>query len=484
MTKTLHLRRLAAVAAALGALFLGSACSSFFDVPNTNQPNLEDLLQNPTRTKLAGAATGLFAGARTDIQGLIWRVGSLGREGINLSGNNQPDYLEPYFLSSLVGSGFGGALWGGRYTHIRNINIYLAALAKVGTGEVSDPEKAASRAVANTLKALAFMYVIETRDSLGAPVDVDLPITAPLGLFVNRDSVYRYITGLLDSAQADLGRAVATPFPFPIPSGFGSFNTPGTFVAVNRALAAKAQVLRATASGCGTPCYTAALTALSGSFITNSSADFATGAYFNFSAGSNDVTNDLSDPLGSVNFYAHPSEIADAQLQIGGAKDQRVLDKIAAATDTQLVGGISEIPGTDKFTMYFTGGVADQNHSIPIIRDEELVLLRAEANWFAGSKVQALADIDSVRVKAGKLAPTTLTIASPDADFVTELMYDRRYSLMWEQGTRWIDARRFNRMGDLPATPPTGGHIAKVMPVPDFECAARGKPTSCTPLFP
>src|SRR5256885_10140659 len=101
-------------------------------------------------------------------------------------------------------------------------------------------------------------------------------------------------------------------------------------------------------------------------------------AYFNFSAGSNDVTNDLSDPLGSVNFYAHPSEIADAQLQIGGAKDQRVLDKIAAATDTQLVGGISEIPGTDKFTVYFTGGVADQNHSIPIIRDEELVLLRAE----------------------------------------------------------------------------------------------------------
>ena len=480
MTTTLHLRRLAAVAAALGALLLG-ACSSFFDVPNTNQPNLEDLVQNPDSAKLSKAATGLFASARTDIQGLIWRLGSLGREGINLSGNNQPDYLEPYFLSSLVGSGFGGALWTNRYTHIRNINIYLAALAKVSTGKLSDPTKAASRAVATTLKGLALMYVIETRDSLGAPVDVDLPITAPLGPFVSRDSVYGYITGLLDSAQADLGRAGTTAFPFPVPSGFGSFNTPTTFLEFNRALAAKAQVLRATASGCGMPCYAAALTALSGSFITNSSADFATGAYFNFSAGPNDVTNDLSDPLGSVNFYAHPSEIADAQLQVGGAKDQRVLDKIVAATDTQTVGGISEIPGTDKFTVYFTGGVADQNHSIPIIRDEELVLLRAEANWFGGSKLQALADIDSVRVGSGNLPQTTLTIASPDAAFVTELLYNRRYSLMWEQGTRWIDARRYNRMGDIPATPPTGGHVAKVMPVPDFECAARGLPVNCTP---
>jgi len=483
MTTTHGLRRTTLAGATVAALISAGACSGFFDVPNTNQPNLEDLTTNPTRAKLSGAATGLFAGARGDIQGLIWRVGSLGREGINLSGNNQPDYLEPYFLSTLVGSGFGGALWGGRYAHIRNINTYLTALDKVSTAQVSDAEKAASRGLANTLKALAFVYVIETRDSLGAPVDVDVPITAPLGPFVSRDSVYGYVIGLLDSAQTDLGRAGAS-FPFTIPSGFGSFNTPSAFLEVNRALAAKAQVLRATAAGCGVPCYTAALAALSSSFLSSRPADFTTGAYFNFSTGSNDVTNGLSDPLGSVNFYAHPSELADAQLQPGGAKDQRVVDKITAATDTQTVGGISEIPGTDKFTVYFTGGQADPGHSIPIIRDEELVLLRAEANWFGGNKLQALADIDSVRIGAGKLTPTTVTIASPDSAFVKELLYNRRYSLMWEQGTRWIDARRYNRMGDVPATPPTGGHVAKVMPIPDNECAARGLLVNCTPLNP
>jgi len=111
MINTLGLRTAALAGATVAALIGAGACSGFFDVPNTNQPNLEDLTKNPTRTKLAGAASGLFAGARTDIQGFIWRVGSLGREGINLSGNNQPDYLEPYFLSSEVDSAvrFGAA---------------------------------------------------------------------------------------------------------------------------------------------------------------------------------------------------------------------------------------------------------------------------------------------------------------------------------------------------------------------------------------
>ena len=103
MTITLHSRRLAAAGAAIVSLLLGAACSGFFDVPNTNQPNLEDLIANPTRAKLSAAATGIFASARGDILGHVWRLGSLGREGINLSGNNQPDYQEPYFLAALTG---------------------------------------------------------------------------------------------------------------------------------------------------------------------------------------------------------------------------------------------------------------------------------------------------------------------------------------------------------------------------------------------
>ena len=490
MTTTLHSRRLAAAAAGFVALLLGAACSDFFNVPNTNQPNLEDLLANPTRAKLGAAATGIFASARGDIQGHIWRLGSLGREGINLSGNNQPDYQEPYFLAALTGN-FGGALWAGRYAAIRNVNIYLTALGRVATGEVSDAEKAASRGMANTMKALAFLYVIETRDSLGAPVDVDIPITAPPAAFVAKDSVYGYALHLLDSARADLTRADSTPFPFPLPPGFAGtaqnaedFSLPVSFLKFNRALAAKAEVLRATAASCGVPCYTVALADLSASFVTSSPGDFPKGAYFDFSNAAGDTPNGLSEPLNGVTFFAHPSDTADAQLQAGGAKDQRVLDKIVPGLTRQVLGGIPDIPGELKFTIYFTAGSADPGRPIPIIRDEELVLLRAEAEWFTTAKAAALTDINLVRQNAGGLAPTVLTIASPDSAFVTELMYNRRYSLLWEQGTRWIDARRFHRLGDIPKQPPVGGNVAPVMPIPDAECNARGLTNSCTPLTP
>ena len=82
-TRALH--RLAAAYLA-GALLVG-ACGDF-NVTNPNQPTLDDLVNNPTRTKLSAAATGLFIGVRTDITGVIWRLGSMGREGVNLSGNN------------------------------------------------------------------------------------------------------------------------------------------------------------------------------------------------------------------------------------------------------------------------------------------------------------------------------------------------------------------------------------------------------------
>ena len=81
------------------------------------------------------------------------------------------------------------------------------------------------------------------------------------------------------------------------------------------------------------------------------------------------------------------------------------------------------------------------------------------------------------------------------AALVNELLYNRRYSLLWEQGTRWIDARRF---GLLAAPPPTGiqpgwslvtwpvppnspPNVPTVMPVPQTECLARGLGNTCTP---
>src|SRR5437867_22943 len=171
---TMRTRRFAIAA----SLLVLAACN--FDILNTNQPTLGDLLSNPTRDKLVAAASGLMSSSRTGMESFIWRLGSMGREGINLSGNNQPDYAEPFFGPVQGGGSFGGTQWLDRYQSIRTANIYLQALANntsmSGVDLLSDEERAASRGLANTFKALAFLYVIEPRAQLGAPVDVDRPV--------------------------------------------------------------------------------------------------------------------------------------------------------------------------------------------------------------------------------------------------------------------------------------------------------------------
>ena len=59
----------------------------------------------------------------------------------------------------------------------------------------------------NTLKALAFMYVVELRAQLGAPVEVDLAVNATPAPFASEDSVYRAILGLLEK-DADLSKTL------------------------------------------------------------------------------------------------------------------------------------------------------------------------------------------------------------------------------------------------------------------------------------
>jgi hypothetical protein len=63
-------------------------------------------------------------------------------------------------------------------------------------------------------------------------------------------------------------------------------------------------------------------------------------------------------------------------------------------------------------------------------------------------------------------------LASLGADPIGALLYERRYSLLWE-GHRWNDMRRYGRLDQLPLDLPSH-FVAKVMPVPKQESDARG----------
>lgn len=474
----------AAASAAVAALLLNAGACYSFNVTDPNGPTLSSLTNSPNRTNLAAAATGIFQSSRIDQQRLIWFVGSMGREGANLSNNNQPDWQEPYF-GPVNSSEDGARLWFDYYTAIRNANNYIDAVPKALDLVAAD--QASSIGFAQTIKALMFLYIVEVHGNLGAPVNVDIPVSAPPAPFVTEDSVYGYIIGLLDSARTHLAAAGPT-FPFSVPPGYATFSTPQTWRAYTWALTAKAEAFRATASAaCGAPCYALALTALDSSFISSDPTAFAIGPDFDFSTGSGDVENVLSEPLDGPDYFAdaltdsQPTLLPPSQLQTSGQQDQRVLNKIV-----EVPGGVSAEAGgifsALKFTVYFTGGSPNPSAPIPIIRDEELILLRAEAEIGTGDVTDAVNDLNLVRENSGGLAaysgPTTTSA------LITELLYNRQWSLLWEQGTRWIDARRFGLLATIPIYVPGGG-VSTRFPIPEDECNARGLPSTalgCSPL--
>jgi hypothetical protein len=461
----------------LGAALLGGACQDY-DILNTNAPTVETLTGTPSRAVLARAATGIFSQANADLAGLIQQWGIYGREGYNLLGNDPRETGEE-IRGPQDPAGRAGGVWAGSYQAIRTINAYLAALPN-GTG-ISEAELSASEGFAKTVKAYHYYKVAIRSGVLGMPLDVDRPITEDPAPFVSSADAFTAISALLDEAYADL-QAGGGAFPFTVAPGFAGFNTPATFAQFNRGLAARVLVMRATLVACAT-CWGQAITALNASFLTtaNLPASLGTGVYFAYSSAAGEPTNPVSENNTITRYWVHPSIITGAQQRANGEPDLRVTTKTVLGSAPR---SLNDLTGTYKPAMYNNPAnlaEADLNADIPWVKNEELILLRAEARWNTGDKAGALADIDLIRVNSGGLAPTTLTTGSSDADFVTELLYNRLYSLMWEQGVRWIDARRYGRLQALPVDRPGDTKFTNML-VPVGECDARGMSVPCTPL--
>jgi hypothetical protein len=110
---------------------------------------------------------------------------------------------------------------------------------------------------------------------------------------------------------------------------------------------------------------------------------------------------------------------------------------------------------------------------VPIIRNEELLLLRAEANIGLGNLTAALADINEVRTKSGNL-PALAPFANHDAA-LDALLYEKHYSLLFEGGHRWIDLRHYGLLDDPAYLPQSGSesYVNKAYPIPLDEQNAR-----------
>lgn len=444
------------------------ACS--LDVSDLNNPSLDDLKKHPTAISIGAACTGLLIGKRSNKaaeNGWVLQLGVLGREAYNFDAAD-PRYVNELLVGELNrGSPFGGNFWANQYGNIQLGNIVLEVLDNVS--DLSVAQKAAIRGFIKTIEALDLLDVVVTHDTNGVVLDVP---TDPLGDLtpIVRDTKQQYarIASLLDSAVADLN-AGGESFPFALPNGFDNVAKPATFLTFNRAVRARVAAYDSD--------YATVLTVLTAlaqaqSFFNDSKPpiDFNAGVYYAYSTKPGDTANALINR----NIFVHPSIAADVKSAMGNV-DARFARKTELAAN----------PGKRDTTLTFRPLYPNPEASVPLIRNEELILLKAEALFKTGKPIEAIAELNIVRTLSGNL--TAIPPTTDEETFINELLYDRKYSLLFEGGHRWIDARRFGKLNTLPifiGKDDDGKDVPDTLnvryPIPLGECNARPGEQACT----
>ena len=447
------------IALLAGVALLGG-CRDSTGVPDFNNPSYQDLLSKPlTTVTLQNLITGLVdqerAALGTAPATYIVFPEVLARDAYRTD-QSEPRYVNEFLNGTPDPGAFSG---NGAYLSftrdVRAANALLALIPSAAPAELNDTQKSATRGFARTMKALDVYHLLETRDTLGVAIDVDKPLGEALAPIVCKPKVLAYISAVLDSGYADL-QAGGTVFPFKLPPGFAGFTNPSTtFAQFNRGVKGKIELYRALdhTTPTGSAGFNAAISALNASFINSTDVSKATnGIYYTFSI----ATGDRINPLVDGNLHLNP-QISDS-LQAGDARGSKIVTLAS--------------PSTIQGVTYKSNFNASQIQPIALMKNEELVLLRAQAkvgiNDFAG----ATADVNYVRAAWG-LAPVADFATAKEA--ISRILWEKRYSLLFESAHRLVDLRAYGWLNnnffkkELP-----GDVFVKALPHPQNEADQRG----------
>ena len=449
--------RILALALGVGLL---AACTDV-NAPNLNSPSQSDYTTITDRGQVQNLVTGLISGDRGQIGGELNFGEILGRDAYELTSAEPRNWTE-LLGPSIDPSGFiGRAVW--PYGTIRLADIGIQGISAADAAVLSDADKAASLGVVHTLKALEYLRVVETRDTAGAPIAVDTGSTIVVPDVHCKPDVLNFIAAVLDSGATELA-AGGSDFPFTLPAGFADFSKPQTFLQFNRALAAKVNIYRAymnygASQTIDQTALTSALAEIDSSYINAtdpSKLDF--GPAHTYSTVAGDALNGRFADTSTTTVRVNPTVLTDAD-----AGDDRVTRKTAASSAISRGDGAQQISSDHIFVVYMSP-TAPQ----PILPNKELILMKAEILWGQNNMAGALALSNFVRQQDGKLAAVNPT---QPADVLTEILKQKRYSLLYESADRWIDARMFGRMADLGQE--RGFDPIPVLPIPSTEVDAR-----------
>jgi starch-binding outer membrane protein, SusD/RagB family len=422
-------------------------------IDDPNNPSVSSVQNNASREQIQFLLTGLEFRHRGYVVNVSQAWNTFGREIWFLNAS------DPRFQTDWLGQagrvpdrsyfGFGntgGGSWAAPYQAINQANVLITATQNTAT--ISAEERAAVAGFAKMIQGYQYMIPANFVYENGIRLDVSDPLNP--GPFVGYEAAMNFAKGLLDQADQDFNTAGTGNFPFRLTPGFNQFNTVPALRQVNKAITARINAYRKDWQG--------VLTALEGSFM-NLTGNLNAGPAHPYT-GPPDAFNPLYYvPNANINtiIVVHPSMLADAT-----PGDNRVATKFFQRTNPVTVTtDATPLVGTHQDARW-----ASNTSPIPFIRNEELILLKAEAHANLNQFPQAIEAINIIRNAAGI---GNYGGASTQAALITEILYQRRYSLWAEPwGHRWIDTRRYDRQGDIP-TSFDQGSVFKQFPHPQAE---------------
>ena len=439
-------------------LLVLSSCS-FDEVIDPNNPSLQGVLSNASKAELQGLVTGLEARHRDYFDNATEMFGAFAREVVpffasdprytsDWLGDSGPTTYPDFFASA------GTYLT--PYVAVKQANVLIASVAN--TNLLTAAEAAGYNGFAKTIKAYQMLFPLMQQYQNGIRINVEDPLNP--GPFVTYAEGLTAIRALLDEAQTNL-QSAGSSFSFtlkgfnPGPGTADDFDTPAGFLKVNRAIAARAALYAGD--------YAGALTALQGSFLNLtplSTLALNVGPVHVF-GNSPDVSNPLfyvkDQPTNTI-LIVHPDIIED--MLPGDQRGSKFFQRVNNPASNTGV----PFPGN-----YQDNRWASNTTSIPFIRNEELILIYAEAQVFAaaGTNANAGTAINVIRNLWG-LANYDVTGQSDD-QILEQILFQRRYSLWAEGGHRWIDLRRTGKLDAAHVDLRDGGTIIPQVDRPTSE---------------
>jgi hypothetical protein len=433
----------------LGAALLQLAsCTKTDYVPNPNAPTQESVLRNATRQQISQLGVGVQSVLRDGVFSFRTWSGSIGREVVYFAQTESRYYRE---LQGEIPLDAAGIMYGwySAFNQIRRrAEIMLQSASN--TSSLSDAEKAAAKGFGKTVQAYAMLNCLNMMGTNGIRTSFsDLSTEGDLlkpGCFKNYTESLTYLKGLTEEGLAALDQAGTIDFPFPMVSGWGDLTSVASFKQFNRAVAARIAMYQQDWNGLET--------ALNSSYM-DLDGDLNGGPVFLYSNAIGDETNPIWRSLdnNSSPLLVQADFVSDAE-----AGDDRVFGTSMAEGGTSRVRQRTTATAPPDYPEMTHEVQMDQSNISPIrfLRNEELILMYAEAKLQKDELAAAVTALDIIRTKNGLAA---LAVAKPGIignknALIDELLHQRRYSLFME-GHRWFDMRRYNKLNTLPLDKPT-----------------------------